>query len=331
MMTTEEIIALQAPLENRFHQFTDASEVMQGIDLAGQTAIVTGGNSGVGFGVAQALVQAGARVVLPTRSREKTEKAMAAIGGDCVAVPMDLADFDSIFAFADEFAKLADRLPLLFNVAGCHTPPRSHTNGVETTLGSCLLGHLVLTRLLRDALARADGARVVFVSSCAHKDWDEDWDDINFEKRPWDAHGAYIQANAFRNLAVRLLQDLWGELGIRFNSVHPGYVMSCIMRNFSPQQMIDIGLHDENGSIKPERLNERKSESQGAAPVLFAAFGEGVNPGAYIDEILNHAELVGETTPPFRGVAPQTLDLKNARRMAVALQDLAPDGFDLFF
>ena len=321
----------QKPLGTGYHRFTEAGDIMSGIDLGGQTAIVTGGNSGVGLGVAQALARAGARVVIPARDVDKARRRRSAIRGECVIFPVDLTDLDSIRAFVKDYSGLTDRLPLLFNCAGVHTPENPHTNGVETTLLSNVLGPLVLTRLLRDALARADNAKVVFVSSCAHLDAEIDWGDVNFRKRPWAAHPAYAQSNVFRNLATVLLQDLWGELDIRFNSVHPGFVDTDIMRNFTYQQKIDIGLYDENGAIRPERLAARKTVSQGAAPVLFAAFDARAGGGAYIDEGCDLAPEATPETPQYTGVSAFSLDAGNARRMAPLLQSMAPEGIDLFF
>ena len=99
----------QKPLETGIPPKTDAAVVIGDRDLSGKTAIVTGGYSGIGLETTKALLGAGAKVVVPVRTPEKAEPALAELDGDVFAAPMDLADLSSVRKFADEFLSAMTR------------------------------------------------------------------------------------------------------------------------------------------------------------------------------------------------------------------------------
>ena len=153
----------QKPIASPFDGRTQAEEVIAGVDLAGKTAIVTGAASGIGVETARALASAGARVVMPVRSREKAEVVAADIrastGNRNVEVAdMDLAHYASVRAFADAFVAAGAPLDLLINNAGIMaTPERRIMDGFESQFGTNHLGHMLLTCHLAPALLKEIG------------------------------------------------------------------------------------------------------------------------------------------------------------------------------
>lgn len=161
--------ALQKPLNSGFNAYSTTEDVIQGIDLTGKIAIITGGYAGIGLETCKTLTAAGATVILPARDVEKARKNLAGMAGVEV-YPMDLMDPDSIDAFAEHFLASGRPLHLLINNAGIMWAPlRRDARGHESQLSSNHLGHFRLTARLWPALQKAGGARVINVSSFGHQ------------------------------------------------------------------------------------------------------------------------------------------------------------------
>src|SRR5690606_34560583 len=162
-------------------------------ELVGRLAVVTGGHAGLGLEVARTLASAGARVIVPARDVERARQAVPAVGGGIEVRHMDLTDPASIHAFATDVVQSGLALHLLVNNAGIMALPglERDARGFELQFSTNHLGHFQLTKLLWPALARAQGARVVSVSSLGHHLSDIDWGDINFERRTYDGWVAY--------------------------------------------------------------------------------------------------------------------------------------------
>jgi NAD(P)-dependent dehydrogenase (short-subunit alcohol dehydrogenase family) len=164
-------------------------------DQTGRVAIVTGANSGIGLDAARRLASAGARVVMACRDTAKGDAAAAAIRAEAPnalldVVALDLASLDSVRAFAAGYEH--DRLDLLINNAGVMVPPyRKTVDGFELQLGTNHLGHFALSGLLLERLLATPAARVVTISSTAHKFGRIDFDDLQSERsyRRWRAYG----------------------------------------------------------------------------------------------------------------------------------------------
>jgi len=202
-------------------------------DLGGRTIVVTGGNSGIGKEAAADLATMGARVVLTARNRAKGEAALAEIerrsGRDDVELAdLDLASMASIRAFADGFLANHDRLDVLLNNAGLTLRKRRETaDGFETTFGVNHLGHFLLTALLRDRLVASAPARVVNVSSDAHRfaRGGLDFDDLMATKR-YRPFLTYARSKLANILFTRELARRLDGTGVTANSLHPGFVGS---------------------------------------------------------------------------------------------------------
>jgi NAD(P)-dependent dehydrogenase (short-subunit alcohol dehydrogenase family) len=188
-------------------------------DLSGQTAIVTGANSGIGQAAAAALASAGARVVLAVRDAGKGEAAAAAMPGTTEVRPLDLASLDSVRAFAADWH---GDIHLLINNAGVMIPPLTRTaDGFELQFGTNHLGHFALTNLL---LPQVTG-RVVTVSSDAHRSGAIDFDDLNWERRRYRPWRAYAQSKLSNLLFTSELQRRLAQAGspVKATAAHPGY------------------------------------------------------------------------------------------------------------
>ena len=232
-------------------------------DLSGQTVIITGANSGIGFAAAVPLAAKGARVVLAVRDQAKGEEAAAKLPGRAEVRPLDLASLDSVRAFA---AAWQGGIDLLINNAGVMIPPLTRTaDGFELQFGTNHLGHFALTNLL---LPQVTG-RVVTVSSDAHKSGAIDFDDLNWERkgyRPWRAYGQSKLANL---LFTSELQRRLTQAGspVKATAAHPGYAATNL-QSHGGNRLVAFAM---------EKVGNRliaSNAADGALPTLYAAVAD---------------------------------------------------------
>ena len=236
-----------------FGPFTAAREVSAGHDLTGMSAIVTGGASGIGIETAWALAEAGAAVTLAVRNRGAGEMAAGEInqsarGPKAAVALLDLADLSSVRAFAAAW----DDTPLhiLVNNAGVMACPHSYTrDDLEMQIGVNHFGHALLTLSLAGALekgaAAGRGARVVELSSIAHRRSGMHWDDPNYRKRPYDRGEAYAQSKTANSLFAVGFNQRFKDRGVTANAVMPGAIMTPLQRHMRREEMIALGWIDE--------------------------------------------------------------------------------------
>jgi NAD(P)-dependent dehydrogenase (short-subunit alcohol dehydrogenase family) len=235
----------QKPVASPFGAKTQVEEIIRGIRLAGKTAIVTGGASGLGVETVRALAAAGARVVMPVRSREAGEKVAAELrastGNNAIEVAdLDLGDFASVRAFADAFVKRGAPLHLLINNAGIMaTPERRIMDGIESQFGTNHLGHMLLTCRLAPSLAK--GARVVALSSIGHRRSPIKFDDPNFETTKYDKWEAYGQSKTANSLFAVELNRRLEPKGVNAYAVHPGGIMTNLQRDMPKEEIKAFG------------------------------------------------------------------------------------------
>jgi len=247
--------------------------------LDGRVAIVTGANSGLGLATARTLASKNARVVLACRDGERARQAAAAIRrelpcADVATMELDLADLDAVRAFAGAFGERFDRLDLLINNAGVMMPPKSRTaQGFELQLGVNHLGHSDLTSLLMGRLAETPGARVVTVASQAHRQGHIDFDDLDWEERPYDRSASYAQSKLANLLFTRELARRVAAAGLDVKAVaaHPGWTETDLSRHFRLGRAIGRVLNPLI-AMQPR---------QGALPTLRAAVDPGASSGDY--------------------------------------------------
>jgi len=199
-------------------------------DLSGKFAVVTGANSGLGFGLAKKLAAAGADVVMAIRSRAKGETAIAEIRREVPAAKLsirnlDLSSLKSVAALGDELAAEGRPIDILISNAGVMTPPQRQetSDRFELQFGANHLGHFALTGHLLPLLRAAASPRVVTVSSIAATQRDLDFDDPNAQRayKPMRSYG--IAKLAQLMFAVELdRRSQGGGWGLMSNAAHPG-------------------------------------------------------------------------------------------------------------
>jgi NAD(P)-dependent dehydrogenase (short-subunit alcohol dehydrogenase family) len=256
---------------------TTADEAIDGIDLSGKTAVVTGGSSGLGLQTVATLSLAGAKVVAAVRDPDQFREPVAGID----AIPLDLASLDSVRAAGRAIAGRHPRIDILINNAGVmFTPPGTTAEGFELQFGVNHLGHFLLTSLLLPALRAAGDARVVTLSSDAHRRWGIDLDDINFDRRGYDTFAAYGQAKSANILMTVELHRRLGADGITALAVHPGTCATNLGRYMDRATAKKLFAMSTT-TFAPENM---KSVPQAAATSVWAATAASLagHGGAYL-------------------------------------------------
>ncbi|MEU8297157.1 SDR family NAD(P)-dependent oxidoreductase [Micromonospora sp. NPDC048909] len=294
-----------------FSRETTAQEVVRGIDLAGRRAVVTGGASGIGVETARALAQAGADVTLAVRNPQAGQEAAADItattGNDRILVaPLDLADQASVATFV---ANWDGPLHILVNNAGIMASPEMRTpQGWEMQFATNHLGHFALTTGLHRALAAAGGARVVAVSSAAHLRSPVVFDDIHFERRPYDPWEAYGQSKTANVLFALQATRRWADEGILTNSLMPGAIRTNLQRYISDEELNRMRAQSGGGAAY------WKTTEQGAATSVLVATSPLLEEvgGRYFED----CQEAGPNQPGTRtGYAPYAMDPEAAERL----------------
>ena len=305
-----------------FTREATALEVVAGHDLQGQTAVITGGASGIGLETTRALLHAGARVLVAVRDPERAGEALAALEaqpGQLETVTLDLASLASVRAAAAEVLGSTPRLKLLINNAGTMATPFGHTaDGFETQFGTNHLGHFLFAQLLMPALLAAAPARVVSLSSIGHRRSDVHLDDPNYLEREYEKWAAYGQSKTANSLFAVGLTQRYAAQGVTANAVHPGGIMTNLQRFLPREEQLAMGWIDEEGNLNPVF----KTPEQGAATSIWAAVGdelEGVG-GLYLEDV--REGLPFDPASPFGGYMPYARDAASAEALWALSEEL---------
>jgi retinol dehydrogenase 12 len=218
--------------------------------LDGQVAVVTGGNSGIGKETAVELAGMGAHVIIAARNPTKAAAAVKEVldrkpGATVETLPLDLASFASVHAFADTFNARFDHLDILVNNAGGSLAKRTVTeDGHETQFQVNHLSHFLLTALLHEQLAAAAAARVVNVASTAHTFARDGlhFDDLEWERRKYRGFLVYCATKLANILFTRELARREAATKITANAVHPGWVGSNFAREGDMGFLIGLAM-----------------------------------------------------------------------------------------
>ncbi|MFF8315642.1 SDR family NAD(P)-dependent oxidoreductase [Streptomyces bobili] len=302
-----------------FHATSTAADVIAGTDLTGRRAVVTGAASGIGVETARALAGAGAQVVLAVRDtaagRRTAEDIKITTGSEGVTVAsLDLTDPASVEAFVTAWR---GPLHMLVNNAGVMATPQTRTpRGWELQFATNHLGHFALATGLHGALAAADGARVVSVSSSGHLFSPVVFEDVHFTERPYDPWLAYGQAKTANVLFAVEAARRWSDDGIAVNAAMPGAIQTNLMRYIGDAEMARFTAHLQaliGEGTQPPELTLKTVEQGAANSVLLAASPvvDGVT-GRYFEDC-DEAEPHRPGTNT--GVATHALDPEAAARL----------------
>jgi NAD(P)-dependent dehydrogenase (short-subunit alcohol dehydrogenase family) len=292
-----------------------AAEVVAGVDLSGKRAIVTGASSGIGVETARALAGASAAVTLAVRNTEAGERVAAEIrastGNEDVTVgAVELSDLASVNAFV---AAWSGPLDILVNNAGVMAIQEltMSPNGHEMQFATNHLGHFALALGLHDALAAADSARIVSVSSGGHLRSPVVFDDIDYAFRDYDPFGAYGQSKTANVLFAVEATRRWAADGIVANALMPGGIATPLQRHL-PSHYATVALDAFRASG-----TDFKTVEQGAATSVLLAASPLVDDvgGRYFENCNEAAQVTRRGNMGQGGVAPYALDPANAERL----------------
>jgi len=280
-------------------------------DQSGRTFVITGANSGIGFEAAKALASHGARVVLAVRDTAQGERAAAQMEGETEVRRLDLADLESIRAFAAETSEL----DVLINNAGVmHVDKQRTKDGFELQMGTNHLGPFALTNLLLDRIAE----RVVVVASNVHRIGRIRLDDLNYEHGRYERHLAYGQAKLANLLFTSELQRRLDSVGspVRVIAAHPGWAATNLQSHSNPFENAVMGIAN--------KLVAQPAD-MGALPTLYAATQD--LPGDTYIGPHGPGNLRGNPVPVGRSGAAK--DEQTARRLWERSEELTGVRFPL--
>jgi NAD(P)-dependent dehydrogenase (short-subunit alcohol dehydrogenase family) len=301
-----------------FGATSTTDEVLEGIDLAGRRFLVTGSSGGLGLETSRALASRGATVVMAARDAAKNAAAAETIkssvpGVDLELLSVDLGSLASVRAATREL--LNDGRPLhglIANAGIMATPFALTVDGFESQFGVDHLGHFLLVRELLPLLVAGAPSRVVCVSSAGHRMGDIDFDDVNFDQRPYEPFLAYGAAKTANVLHAVAIDDLYADRGVRAFAVHPGVIQTELGRYMTPEVL---------GTLM-SRISERATEmtwktpAQGAATSVWAATSPKlVGRGGEYCEDVEVSPVVDDDAPDGIGVARRAVDSERAKAL----------------
>jgi len=302
---------MSTPIVTQFNKETTAAEVISGVDLDGKRVVITGASSGIGVETAQALASANAEVILAVRNpkagSEVAQKITEATGNSKIRVEeLELTSPKSVTAFVDRWQ---GPIHILINNAGIMAAPLDRTaEGWEMQLATNHIGHFALTVGLQPALAKANGARVIALSSPAHLANPVNFDDLNWDTREYNTWAAYGEAKSANVLFAVHADTLWSDDGVRVNALSPGSIWTGLQRFLGDEDLERLRSAEASGAAV------FKSPEQGAATSVLVASSpqiEGVG-GRYFED----CQEAGLNEPGTRtGVAAHATDPETAERL----------------
>lgn len=300
----------QAPLHSGRGAQTTAREAIGNRDLKGVTALVTGGHAGIGLETTRALSEAGATVVVGARTPDRARAALEGIARTEV-LELDLSVPASIDACAERFLASGRPLHVLVNNGGIAAPPLGRDlRGFESQFATNHLGHFQLTLRLWPALRKAEGARVVTLSSRGHARAGVDFDDPHFERRAYDKWIGYGQSKTANALFALALDARGAADRVRSFSVHPGAVMTDLVRFMSAEELHPmLAAFEAAGHVW-------KTPEQGAATSVWCAVSAALDGmgGVYCEDVDISEAVPGEWNSLF-GVRPWARDRDLGERL----------------
>jgi len=261
------------PTRSQFNATTTAETVTSQLDLSGQSYLVTGCNSGLGFETMRVLTRRGAHVFGTARSMEQAEQACSKIEGAATPLMMELTQFETIMRAGEEVKRHKTTLDgLILNAGVMQLQTLQLVYGMEKQFVVNHLGHFLLTRELIPKLTASSHARVITLSSRAYTWAPEagiEFDNLD-GSRSYDPRVAYGQSKLANALFARELARRTHAQGIRSNAVHPGVVEETRLHRHVPPSNDEPVVGDNRGY----RI---KSTEEGAATTCYVATHPALN------------------------------------------------------
>ena len=314
------ISGAQKPINSGFSNQSEPKDILKNIDLHNKVAIVTGGYSGIGLETTKALVAVGANVIIPAKRPEIANQNLNGVVSETNIIKMDLGNLNSVKNFTNSFKENFNTLSLLINNAGIMACPETRVgDNWESQFAINHIGHFLLTKELMNILADTEGSRFVSLSSSAHALTGILWDDIHFNKQPYNKWMAYGQSKTASSLIAIELNKKMKDYGVESFSVHPGGIITPLQRYLEKEEMIALGWMDEDGSPSELAKNFFKSPSQGASTTLWCATSNDLNGlgGVFCEDcdIAKRKSEVDESLQRYFGVADWAVDTDEATRL----------------
>ena len=298
-----------------------------------ETFLVHGGCIGIGLETARALAAIHAHVIITGRDMVKGSKALEDLRQSTKNDRIDLMELhldslDNVRSFAEEYIKRNIPLHILICNAGLFPANRKLTkDGFELNWGVNHLAHFFLVQMLFPSLRVSQPARIVVVSSLANRRAGVDFEDWNWEKRPFNKWLAYAQGKTANILFAKQASVLYASHGVKAYSVHPGTVFTDIQAELTQEDWDALGWTDKETGKPVERI---KTTEQGASTVVWAALAPELedHAGAYCEDCAISRGVVDPSTPLLYGLAAHSVDMESAKRLWELSENLVEKFFN---
>ncbi|MBX7533656.1 SDR family NAD(P)-dependent oxidoreductase [Qipengyuania sp. 1XM1-15A] len=309
-----------------------ADGVLADKDLKGRTVLVTGGYSGLGQETARAMAAKGAHVILSGRDATKLSATADAIaegtGAKIDTLVCDLASLDSVRKAAAEANDRFEKIDLLINNAGVMACDEAKTaDGFEMQFGTNHIGHFLLTNLLMPLVEKGDQPRIVNLSSRGHHIAPVDFDDPNFENRPYEKWQSYGQSKTANVLFAVGLEERLADKGIHAYALHPGGIHTNLGRHMTEEDMQNLMARIQKAAEeRGEKPDPFKTIPQGAATTCWVATADELEgAGGLYCEDCHFADEDNEDTGG--GVRSYAIDKGNAERLWKMSEEMVGQTF----
>ncbi len=275
---------------------------------------------GIGLETARAFATIHAHVIITGRDMIKGKKAIEDLrqstkNDQIELIELHLESLESVRLFAEDYIKRNLSLNILICNAGVLPGTLKLTkDGFEYNWGINHLAHFLLVQLLLPILKKSQPSRIIVVSSLANRRTGIDFDDWNWEKRPFNMWFAYAQSKVANILFAKQASQLYVDQGIRSYSLHPGTIFTDIQNELSQEDWDKLGWIDKQTGKPVERI---KTPEQGASTTVWAALAPELEnqSGAYCENCTISPGVVDPSTPLLYGLAAHSIDMESAKRL----------------
>ncbi|MDO7836414.1 SDR family NAD(P)-dependent oxidoreductase [Sphingobium sp. HBC34] len=314
---------MQEAVASAYSRDSSAEEIARAVDLTGKLAVITGGAAGLGLETARALALAGADIFIAGRRPQVVAAAaqkLSETGQIVHSAVLDLMSVESVDAFADAVLALERPVDMLIANAGIMACPLQRTaKGIESQFMTNVVGHAVLLSRLARALAQSDDGRFVSLSSTAHHMSPVHFDDIQFERRPYEKWSAYGQSKTGNVLLAVKAAKALGPKGVSCFALHPGMIRTELSRSLDDSDLTQFSSTTAEGQPVADLF---KDVPRGASTSVWAATSPALRgKGPLYLEDNKVAELL--TKPArYHGVSAYALDPESADRLWTEIETI---------